>query len=260
MIVLVRMYLPVLLLLAWGLWKDRLPCMVVFVLMLPVLGLIALNMLEVALMRRRALVGMYLQEYSWLSRLLCRKGLLLLWQVAKATFFTFVLFVEAQDFPPWLWLLLILDVGLIYLANGWLGRLLHIQVKTGRQGIVGRRLLVTANTLLLAVLVAGGQLFESRADYGGLSWQQTISYAAQQPQLRCDVLAPLARLQAAQQVLAERFVRQGTDMLDSSWSKVLGWLIFFLWSALYLWAWSRLILGTLIRKADLDGLARPGCE
>ncbi len=245
------MLVPGLILAGWSLWKDSLPCLLVLVLMFPVLGLIALNMLEVALMRRRALVGMYLCDGSWLSRLLSRKVILMLWQVAKATFFTFVLFLEALDWPVWLWWVLLADAFLMYTVHGWLRVLLQTQVKPGQDGVIARRILVTVNTLLLALLLASGLMFEKQIAYKNMSLQETMLHAAQQERLACDLMSPLVRLQAVQHALTARFVHQGLESVDHAWSRIAGWLLFFFWSGLSLWAWSRMLLGTLIRKPDL---------
>lgn len=254
------MLLPCALLLGWVIWRDSLACSAVFALMLPVVGLIALNMLEVALMRRRAMVGMYLHGGSWLSRLLCRKVLLSIWQVIKATFFTFVLFMAVLDWQAWFWMLLLADALLVLVLNQRLLALLQTQVKAAQEGIIARQILVTANTLLLALLLASGQMFESQPDYKNLSWQDTAIHAAQKEQLQCELLAPLVRVQAMQQALAGRFVRRGLETVEHSWGRVVGWLLFFFWSGLSLWAWSRMLLGTLISRLDMDRMTRHSCR
>ncbi|WP_294078524.1 hypothetical protein, partial [Thiolapillus sp.] len=177
---LLYMLFPCLLLLGWAMWSDSLPCVGVLLLMLPVLALIVLNMLEVALLRRRALVGMYLEGENWLSRLMCRKAVLFLWQVTKATVLVFILFVEALDWPPWFWLLLMMDIPVLFFTSHRLEQSLQGQVKAGAQGIIARHLLVTVNTLILALLLAGGWMFEPQTDYRDMSWQATAVYAAQQ--------------------------------------------------------------------------------
>jgi len=250
---------PGLLLLGWSMGKDSLSCMPALLLMLPVAGLIALNMLEVSLMRRRAMVGMYLHSASRLARLLCRKLFLLLWQVLKAAFFTFILFVEVLDWSAWFWLVLLTDALALFVMNHRLQQMLQGQVKAGQEGIIARRILVTLNTLVLVLLLATGQLFERQIDYRDLSWQETAMHAAQQ-QLQCELLAPLVRVQAIQQALAGRFVRQGLESVSSSWSRIFGWLLFFFWSGLSFWAWSRMLLGTLICKPDIERMVRQGCE
>lgn len=257
---LLYMLFPGLLLLGWAMWSDSLPCAGVLLLMLPVLALIVLNMLEVALLRRRALVGMYLKGESWLSRLMCRKAVLFLWQVTKATVLVFILFVEALDWPPWFWLLLLVDIPVLFFTSHRLEQSLQGQVKAGAQGIIARRLLVTVNTLILALLLAGGRMFEPQTDYRDMSWQETAVYAAQQEQLHCELLAPLVRTKAVQQALVERLVRQGLEILTNTWGKLAGWLLFFFWSGLSLWAWSRMLLAPLIQKTDLDRIIHKGCH
>ncbi len=239
---LLYMLFPCLLLLGWAMWSDSLPCVGVLLLMLPVLALIVLNMLEVALLRRRALVGMYLEGENWLSRLMCRKAVLFLWQVTKATVLVFILFVEALDWPPWFWLLLMMmDIPVLFFTSHRLEQSLQGQVKAGAQGIIARHLLVTVNTLILALLLAGGWMFEPQTDYRDMSWQATAVYAAQQ-------------------ALVEKLVRQGLEMLTNTWGKLAGWLLFFFWSGLSLWAWSRMLLAPLIQKTDLDRIMHKGCH
>ncbi|WP_456404947.1 hypothetical protein [Thiolapillus sp.] len=257
---LLLMLLPGALLFAWSMWKQDLACLTALMLMLPVLGLIALNMLEVALMRRRAMVGMYLRAESALARLLCRKTVLLLWQVVKATFFTFILFMEALDWQAWFWLVLLVDIPVMFLIHRRVRTALRTQAKPGLDGIVSRRMLVTLNTLVLAMLLAGGQMFSRQTDYQGLSWQDTALHAAQQQQLRCELLAPLARMKAIQQALASRAIRQGLESVNNVWSRIGGWLLFFFWSGLSLWAWSRMLLATLISRQDMDRLIHQGCR
>lgn len=114
------------------------------------------------------------------------------------------------------------------------------QVKAGAQGIIARHLLVTVNTLILALLLAGGWMFEPQTDYRDMSWQATAVYAAQQ-------------------ALVEKLVRQGLEMLTNTWGKLAGWLLFFS-GPVSPCGHGPYAAGALIQKTDLDRIMHKGCH
>ena len=247
------------LLFGWSLGGQGFSCGRVLALLIPVLGFVFMNMLEVAVMRRRAWVGMYLQPRTALAKFLCGKTLLLLWQLLKATLLAFMLLVESATWSGWLWWVLMADVVLLYgLSRRY--SLFSNQIKQKYRGVVGRQILVVANTLLLLVVLSLGQLFVARPDYGNLTWQQTAMYAARQVDQECEIVSPLIRIRAIQQAWTEKAVHRGLDSLDSRWTQIMGWLLFFFWSGLSMWAWSRMLLGASMQKTDVENLMRTGCE
>jgi len=225
-----------------------------FMFMFPVVALIGLNMLEVALMRRRAFAHVYLTHDSWLARLLTRKFFATLWAVFKALAFTFILLLEASDWATWIWILLFVDTLLLATAYGWLSKLLQLQVKPGWAGIISRRILVTLNTLLLSVMIASGQFLTAQPDYREYSWQETITYSASMSQSGCDLVAPLARLKSIKDAIGWRLAANTLNGLQNIFATLLGWLIFLLSSSLSLWAFSRMATGSLIRKTEFQQL------
>ncbi len=257
---LLLMLLATLSLLLWGNLHASVSCGLLFVLMLPVVALIALNMLETALMRRRALVGMYLQPGSLLSRLLCRKAFLMLWQMLKAVVLGFVLFVESTGWPLWVWGLLGLDLLLLYPAHAGLRIWLAGQVKEMRRNIIARRMLVSLNTLVLLMLLVAGQMLTPRTDYSDMNWQETASHVAAGVQIDCEIMAPLARLAGLRDALTERLMVRGMLAAGSAWTGLGIWLLYFLWSGLVLWAWSRLLIGALGAGDALRYLQESSCD
>ncbi len=242
---------------AWWAWHDKGGCWLSFLLLLPVTGFMTLNMLETALMRRRALAGMYLRPQSFLARLLCRKSFLAAWQVIKAVVLALLLFMEAPAWPAWLWAVLGLDLLLLPVLYLWLQGWLAGQVRQGRRNILSRRLLLGLNTGILVGVLAVTQLFIPRADYTGLGWRETAIQAAEKVDTACDYLAPLVRLGAMRDALGSRLVQ---TLPRQGWPGLGAWLLYFLWSGLVFWAWSRLMLGGLGAGQALEYLEEKRCE
>lgn len=232
---------------SWFLLHEQAGCLVLFMLMFPVTGLIALNILEINLMRKRVFARAYLQDDSSLGRLLTRKAIPAIWAVSKALVLTFILFVEASGWSPWIWMLLFLDLMLLAGIYGWLNRLLQSQVKPGHTGIINRRILVTLNTVLLSILIASSQFLSPQPDYRQYSWQQTITHSATLNQAGCEIIAPLVRLKTIKDAVGWRLAANGLSGLQNTAASLLGWLIFLLSSSLSLWAFSRMLAGSLIR-------------
>ena len=234
----------------WFLFHEQAGCLVLFLLMFPVIALIGLNILEINLMRKHAFAYAYLADNSWLGRLLTRKTIPSMWAVSKALVFTFILFVEASDWSLWIWILLFLDLMLLAGAYGWLNKLLQSQLKRGQAGIISRRILVTLNTVLLSILVASSQFLSAQPDYRQYSWQETITYSAALNQAGCEIIAPLVRLKSIKDAVGWRLAANGLSGLQNIAAALLGWLIFLLSSSLSLWAFSRMMAGSLIRPTE----------
>ena len=238
----------------WFLLHERAGCLLLSALMFPVIALIGLNILEIILMRKRAFAHMYLADHSWLGLLLTRKFIPTIWAVFKALVFTFILFVEASDWSLWIWILLFLDILLLAAIYGWLGKILESQVKHGQVGIISRRILVSFNTLLLTIIIASGQFLTPQPDYRQHSWQETITYSATMNQTGCEAIAPLNRLKSIKDALGWRLAANELSGLQSTAAAILGWLIFLLSSSLSLWAFSRMLAGSLIRQTEIEPL------
>jgi hypothetical protein len=253
------MLAAVLPLLLWVWFQSATGCWPGFLLMLPVLGLISLNMLESALLRRRALAGMYLRPDSFVARWLCRRTWLMIWQVTKALVLVLLLFVEATAWPPWLWVVLLLDLLLFPFLYALLRRWLTPQLQAGRRDILARQLLVIVNTLLLILVITTGRMAQPRPDYSSLDWQEAATHASEQTRVGCELIAPLARLAALRDALLERLVAESVTLSHSMWLGLLGWLLYFFWSGLVFWALSRLLSAGLGLRHTLAYLLDESC-
>ncbi|WP_457675028.1 hypothetical protein [Thiolapillus sp.] len=240
----------------WGVFHARADCRAGWVLLAAVSVFMALNMLESALMRRRALAGMYLRPDGLLARLLCRKTVLVIWQLLKAVALGLLLFMETPGWPSWLWAVLILNLVLLQPAYLGMRRWLSAQVQAGRRNIIARRLLLSLNTGILLLVLAAAQMFLPRADYSRMSWEETSRHAIRTVEVRCEHLAPLARLSALRDALTEWLI-QHIPLHEGM--RLGAWLVYFLWSGLVFWAWSRLVLGGLGARESLDFLVEDAC-
>ena len=242
-------------LVAWIRLAPWLGCAGVVVLMVPAVTVLAWNMLEPALLRRRAFRFQYLRPERWLWRLLSRRFLLSLWQILKAMVLVAVILVAALQWPGWMLLLLLGDLLVVLLLYRLLLHLLQRQVRASVAGILARRLLVWLNFLLLVPAVALGQLVTGHPDYRPLGWSGTLDAALSQVQVGCDLLAPWVRAGAGQEAITWRLMQLGMEGISNEYLALAAWFLFLLTSTLALWGWSRLLAGTLI---DRRGLALLG--
>ena len=249
---LARLMLAWIWLVAWIRLAPTLACAGLLVLLLPAVMLVAWNMLEPAVMRRRAFVNQYLVSGRLLSRWLSRHLLLTLWQILKAMVLVTVLLITALEWPGWMLLLLLLDVLATLALYHLLQRLMRGQARPWAADILARRLLVWCNALLLVAAAVAGELITEHPDYRPLDWSGTLGEALASVQVGCSLFAPLARAGAGQEAIAWRLMQLGMEGVSDEQLALLAWALFLAASTLALWAWSRLLSGSLI---DAQGLA-----
>lgn len=243
-------------LLAWHYNYPDLECAHAVIWIAPLVAIIALGMLEGALYHRRALLGMYLRERSWLFILLKGGLVLVVWQVIKALFFAALLLIESPGWGPQIWFILGLDALLIVIAHALLRRLFTRHVRSGFDGVLTRQLLVTINTLLLVVAIVYVELHSEQLDYREMGLLNAMRYGAAQVQGDCDAIAAAVRVGEAKRAggwyLAQRWLGESGDRGVA----LAGWLLFLLASVGFVWGYSRLLLGILINPLALfDRLA-----
>jgi hypothetical protein len=243
---------------AWlGVWAatyQALPCLVVLLLALPVIMAIMLGMLESALLRRRALVGMYLEADGGLYRWL-RGGLLMVsWQTLKALGFALVLLMAATQWESRGWLILGVDALCLWAGYAWLCRVLAAQVKPPYSAMFARHVLVFLNTLVFAVVIAGAEFYLPHPDYREVSLADAIYYEVSQVEAACDVVGILARGALAGQTLSWWLAESWLSRPELSALAGLGWLLFLAGSTAFMWAYSRLLLGMLVSPERLFGI------
>jgi hypothetical protein len=249
--------------LAWAglfLWNRLFPathCLVALAISAVVVEVIALGMLEHALLRRRAFIGMYLKEQGWLFRLLRGGALLLIWQVVKAMGLATVLLVESVLWTGWIWTVLGIDVLFLAVAYPWVCRRLAAQVRPEYVEMLARRFLVFANTVFFSWVVAVVSYYTPHKDYRAMTLLEAAQHEALQVQSKCQAFAVIARISAAKNAaswwLAERWLGE-VGPHPFAW---LGWLVFLVLSAAFMWAYSRFLLGLLVKPSRLFRLADP---
>ena len=242
-------------LVAWIRLAPGLGCAGVLVLMVPAVMVLAWNMLEPSLLRRRAFVVQYLRSERWLWRMLSRRLLLSLWQILKAMVLVAVILVAALQWPGWMLLLLLGDLLVVLLLYRLLLRLLQRQARAVVAGVLARRTLVWLNFLLLVPAVALGQLVTGHPDYRPLGWSGTLDVALSQVRVGCDLLAPWVRAGAGQEAITWRLMQLGIEGISNEYLALMAWFLFLLTSTLALWGWSRLLAGVLIDRRGLALLA-----
>ncbi len=244
---------------AWIGLAPSLRCAGVVLLLVPAVTLVAWNMVEPVVMRRCAFVSRYLLPGASLARWLSRHLLLSLWQILKALALVVVLLVAAPQWPLWMLALLLADA----LVASWIYRgvvhLLRGQLKPAVAAVVGRRILVWINTALLVGAVVAGELVSSHPDYRALGWSGTLEEALSSVHFGCELLAPLARAGAGREAIAWRLMQLGVEGLSNRYLELAAWLLFLAASTLALWAWSRLLAGSLIDRRGVLSLAG-GCR
>ena len=242
-------------LVAWIRLAPRLGCAGLVLLLFPAVMLVAWNMLEPAVMRRRAFVNQYLLPERLLSRWLSRRLLLTLWQILKAMVLVTVLMVSALNWPGWMLLLLLADVPVALGFYQLLVRFMDRQARPVVARILARRLLVWGNALLLAGGAVAGGMITRHPDYRPLDWSGTLSEALGRVQVGCELFAPLARAGAGQEAIAWRLMQLGMEGVSDEKLALAAWAIFLAASTLALWSWSRLLAGSLIDVPGLEFLA-----
>ena len=252
---LARLMLVWIWLVAWIGLAPTLGCFGLLLLLMPAVILIGWNMLESAMMRRRAFINQYLVPGRLLSRWLSRHLFLTLWQIVKGMGLVVVLMVTALRWPGWMLLLLLLDVLVALALYHLLLRLMQRQAKSWVAGILARRLLVWSNAMLLVLAVVAGELLTEHPDYRPLDWSGTLGEALSSVQVGCELFAPLARAGAGQEAIAWRLMQLGIQGVSSEHLMLLAWLLFLTASTLAVWAWSRLLSGSLIDAQGLRFLA-----
>jgi len=252
---LARLMLVWIWLVVWIRLAPTLGCGGVLVLLVPAVMLMAWNMLEPAVMRRRAFVSQYLLPERLLSRWLSRHFILTLWQILKAMVLVTVLMVTALKWPGWMLLVLLLDVLVVLAFHHLLQGFMWRQARHWVADILARRLLVWCNALLLVPAVVGGELITEHPDYRPLDWESTLGEALSSVRVGCELFAPLARAGAGQEAIAWRLMQLGMEGVSDEQVALAAWLLFLATSTLALWAWSRLLSGSLMDARGLGFLA-----
>jgi hypothetical protein len=184
-------------------------------------------------------------------------ALLLIWQVVKTVSLATVLRVKSVLWTGWIWTVLGVDVLFLAVAYPWLCRQLTAQVRPEYVEMPARRFLVFTNTVLFSWVVAAVSYYTPHKDYRDMTLLEAAQYEALQVQSECHTFAVIVRISAAKNA--------GSWWLAESWlGKVgahpfawLGWLVFLVFPATFMWAYSQLLLGLRVKPSRLFRFADP---
>ncbi len=229
----------------WAVTARWLPCVAVLFLAIPIITLILLGMLESALLRRRAWVGMYIQPdsapYRWL-----RGGVLMVaWQAVKAVALGLVLLAAALRWEDWTWAILGADVVFLWLAHAALRAWLAGFIRPGYETMIARHVLLFVNTLLFTAVLTGAEFYLPHPDYRNLTVAEAIYHETARVETACSVVGILARSSAASQALSLKLAQSWLTRTMPPALAGVGWLLFLAFSVTFLWGYSRLLLGAL---------------
>jgi hypothetical protein len=244
-------------LLGWHLLHAQIDCPGLLLTALVPGVLITLSMAEHGFLRRRAFLQVYLEPTGMLYRLLRGGVWMLTWQIIKALFLTVILLVEAVSWERALWIVLGLDLLLVTGLYRWLTRRLEKQVQSDFVAMLTRDYLIKLNAGLLFVVILIGSFYLPQPDYRGLTLPEAVEYQTAQSGVGCAAFSALTRLAAAKDAAAWWAARHWLGTLRDPNLSLLGWIVFLASTGLASWAYSRMLLGTLINPLELPARLRP---
>lgn len=250
---LVRMLAAWVLLWTWHRLHADLPCWLALAWMLPAAVLIFLGMLESALLRRRAWLGMYLRADSGWFRWLRGGVFMVSWQALKASLFAAVLLVAVLQWPPSYWLVLLADALLLWGIARWATGWLVSTVRPGFAPRIVRRALVPVNTLVCGAVLVALAYYSPHPDYRGGGLLAALEAGMAGVEAHCAELGLLARLDAALEAGGWWFAQAWLGRPEWQWLAPVGWLGFLGASMAFVWGYSRLLLGAQVGPRGLFG-------
>jgi len=215
-----------------------------------------LGVTETALLRRRAVLSVYLRAESWLFRLLRGGAVLVTWQTIKALALGVLLLIGAVSWRAEIWALLGLDalvLGFLYRAAE---SALRRHARPGFSGMLSRRLLLRLNAVLILVAVVAVELHTAQPDLRGLGLVEAVEAQVTQVGAACEGVAILARGAAALDALGWWLAETQLTRPELAAVAPAAWLAFLGATLGFVWAYSRLLLGALVSPSAVRDLLR----
>jgi hypothetical protein len=239
-----------LLMLIWQLNAYRTGCATAIALLGVFTLLILLSGAEIALARRRTLLQECLDTPGFLYRLLSRRILLLALELLKSSALALLLFASVLGFTARQWSILFADVLVLGLLLPRFYMILKGAVREDYRFGMARRWALWVSTLLLwfeSMLVL---LFSAAQDYGGLRWQEVITYAASAPNAQCGWFRELGALVSAVEALGHWSVQNLARSLQDLPQALMASISLLATAGLSLvvaYAYSRALVGSVAR-------------
>ncbi|MCC5859665.1 MAG: hypothetical protein JJT90_16015 [Ectothiorhodospiraceae bacterium] len=231
-------------LVVWSQTATRWPCLLVLCVVVAVTGLIGVGLHEARSMRRRAWLGQYLREDGRLFRLLRGGWLMKLVTMVTAVCLAALLLGQSLLWNAWLWGLLLLDVGLLYLMQHWFFARLVSDVKPAHRARVARLFALWTNVALLTVGIAVISVLTPQVDYRGVPLDAVLHQVSRQDAWTCQLVGVLDRLLLLNRELTHWLMQNVFDDFRAGGAvSLFAWVLVFVLSSAYSWAYSRLFLG-----------------
>ena len=232
-------------LLLWQVLYPKIDCFLSIIFFAPILGFIATSILESAAMRRQATIAMYLRPQGWLYRLLSGGIFMVICQMVKATLLTIFLIIEVIFFDSWIWVLLFIDLFIIWFFHYVLTKKLNSQIKNEYAPIFASEYLIVVNSILLSLVISIVGIYMSYPDYRKLTWLQAIEYEVTQLQGNCQLILVMARISAVKNAISWWLAETWLTKISDSYLYFSVWFIFLFNSTVFVWAYTRMLLGIL---------------
>lgn len=217
--------------------------------------LIFASSIEAARLRRSAWLNQYLLADSlWHVRL--RGGWLLSgWHLLLSALLALFMLVKLLWLSPWLWLMLLLSLPLLWWLDSKLRRRLQSHVKPPLLNAVSRRLLVPLGAALLLCGYLLVSLSLSQPNMQGIGWIDALGRHMQHSQSSLPLLALSER---GHQVLelSVQWALQNTlgDADNSGILGVLAWSLLLISGSAFIWAWMRMLTGIATLRSKPAGV------
>ena len=218
--------------------------------------LIFISSIETARLRRGAWLNQYLMAGSvWHARL--HGGWLLSsWHLLLAALLALFLLVKLLWLSPWLWLMLLVYLPLIWGLEPRLRRRLRSHVKPQLLHALSRRLLVPMGSGLMLVGYLLVSLSLSQPNMQGMGWIDALDMHMQAGRSAQPLLAFSERGYQLLE-LSGQWAMQNTlgDVDSSGVLGVVAWSLLLLSGSAFIWAWMRLLAGIAAVGCHRDGTA-----
>ena len=238
----------------WHLGYGYLDCPAALALLVPTVLFIMLAMTETAMLRRRAFLNLYLRPESVLFRLLRGGALLHLRQMLKALLLGVLLAIGSVSWSPETWLVLGADTVVLAGAYVLTVRVASSHARPEFQGMLARRLLTPVNTLALTLVITLVELHSPHPDLRDLTLIDAVRERMEQVEAACEGVGILTRGGTAVETISWWLAETQLTRPRAQSIAPLAWLAFLGSSLTFLWAWSRLLLGTLVPPSRLRDL------
>ncbi|PCD01273.1 hypothetical protein [Halopseudomonas pelagia] len=217
--------------------------------------LIFASSIEAARLRRSAWLNQYLLADSlWHVRL--RGGWLLnSWHLLLSAVLALFMLVKLLWLSPWLWLMLLVGLPLLWWLDSKLRSRLQSHVKPPLLNAVSRRLLVPLGAALFLCGYLLMSLSLSQPNMQGMDWIDALGRHMQDSQSSLPLLALSER---AHQILelSVQWALQNTlgDADNSGILGVLAWSLLLISGSAFIWAWMRMLTGIAALRSKPAGV------